>query len=580
MSKFRKSGLDTLTRTLTDIDTEFRTFLNSLHIDDQRFFLVKTRALPKTVQKILQKEYARFNTSYAANTYLRETTDNIRAVLPAFLIEHFDSGEEELRQMALRFSESCRDICRYNVPICVAVQRQPDSSAECPGKLALALKNTRHAQVSTCEAPSEINAAYGLCKAFVESKGIHAPEVSSKQTIEGCIKRMQDKNWWLRKLRKVLKRKIEHVMILLNKVNRIKGKYSSDLTVENRRLQRIHQQNTLGAINIINEAGERFSLKDIYEVNISNPVLRRNELMTRMRGFENLSKEMGHIGVFVTLTCPSRFHNSYSRSGDRNPKWDGSTPYDGQQYLCHTWAKMRAELDRQDIRLYGMRIAEPQHDGTPHWHMMLFMPKDQQDAFKAIVNHYSFEVDGTEDGAAENRVKHVDIDPAKGSATGYIAKYVAKNIDGANLDEDIDGGSAVGIAQRVEAWASCWGIRQFQQIGGVSVTVWREMRRIRNLVDENPEFSEIHKAADSGDWATYTKLMGGVFCIRKSQKVRPYYETELNQETGELKQSWFDGELVKKLKGVAHLGREIITRVHRWRMEWAAPVHSPLLGVL
>ncbi|GAC06342.1 hypothetical protein GAGA_3508 [Paraglaciecola agarilytica NO2] len=71
---------------------------------------------------------------------------------------------------------------------------------------------------------------------------------------------------------------------------------------------------------------------------------------------------------------------------------------------------------------------------------------------------YSFEEDGDEKGAAENRCDFKFIEPKRGGATGYLAKYVSKNIDGKDLDKGIYGEDPIVAAQRVEAWASCWGI--------------------------------------------------------------------------------------------------------------------------
>ena len=61
--------------------------------------------------------------------------------------------------------------------------------------------------------------------------------------------------------------------------------------------------------------------------------------------------------------------------------------------------------------------------------------------------------------------------------------------------------------------------------------------------------------------------MGGVFCKRNEQPVRPLYQEKVNEETGEVKQSYFDGVVTLALKGVRYADKEVITRVHEWRIE-------------
>ena len=80
-------------------------------------------------------------------------------------------------------------------------------------------------------------------------------------------------------------------------------------------------------------------------------------------------------------------------------------------------------------------------------------------------------MDGEEAGAKKSRFEAKKLDPAKGGAVAYVAKYVAKNIDGVDAD-----GKCIGVddetdldfinsAERVQAWKSRHGIRQFQFVG-------------------------------------------------------------------------------------------------------------------
>ena len=118
--------------------------------------------------------------------------------------------------------------------------------------------------------------------------------------------------------------------------------------------------------------------------------------------------------------------------------------------------------------------------------------------------------------ADKNRLDFKDIDPDKGTATGYIVMYISKNIDGSDLDKTDDNDDPITNAKRIGAWASCYGIRQFQQIGGVSITAWRELRRAKETLTVSDKAEAARKAADSSGFSEFTQLMGGVFCKRDS----------------------------------------------------------------
>ena len=582
-----------LSLVMQNMDAKHAAYFNSLHRDDRLFLQQRIEHFPAGIQNLLISRYKSHTNQVKANIDLRNTSDKLNALLPHLLRNNFNVSEDELRDLAQEYA----DICRNKI---LTMQRKPQGYVKASRQGVLKTVNVQSCtNAENVEHTPEINSVnaqlrnaahddgnikdknsvnaslrneaqllvYQKCADFVNGLGLTAPTPDKSKTLTGCIKRMQDKLWWLRALRKLMVRKTEECMLHLNKVHKHAGIYCSDITANNRRFQKANQLKMLQGISLVNEHDQRYSLREIYELNISNPINRRNELMTRMRGFEDIAKELGHIGDFITLTCPSKYHAAYAKSGDRNPNWQGFTPQQGQQYLCGIWAKIRADLDRQEIRIYGLRVAEPQHDGTPHWHMMLFVEPEHLNALRAVVNHYAFEEDGDEAGARENRVKFVAIDPAKGSATGYIAKYICKNIDGANLDEGVYGENPIEAAERVEAWASCWGIRQFQQIGGVSVTVWRELRRLRQLEQQDITLTAIHQAADSSNWKSFVTLMGGVFCKRKEQIIRPHYDIEIDTQTGQIGTDYYDGFITTKLKGICYLGQAIITRLHQWRLE-------------
>lgn len=412
--------------------------------------------------------------------------------------------------------------------------------------------------------------AVKLCIIELKRYGLEFPcdnwqEVDVK-TLSEALARVFDSEWWRRKIRKRQNELIETMNIRLGLVNLNKGIYVSNFMAQRKRDDRRRNLFAMKSIELENDFGQIFSLSELVKSSVSNPVNRRNELMTRIAGFDDIAKEQSDIGVFITLTAPSKYHKFLSKPCVPNPRYGGFTPKDTQAYLTRLWSRVRAAYKRKGIEPYGFRVVEPHHDGTPHWHMLFFIAPQHKEEMLSILKKYALQEDGDERGALEHRCVVVDIDPAKGSAAGYIAKYISKNIDGYNVEADQYGHDAVQSADRITAWASVHQIRQFEQIGGASVTVWRELRRLNGNVPESVKtaigddierFTALVSAADQGNWKEFTILMGGVNVKRKEQFLRACYL--IKEECGKYK------ETVSRLLGVlVSRLQTVVTRPYTW----------------
>ncbi|EPB8127092.1 replication endonuclease [Yersinia enterocolitica] len=398
--------------------------------------------------------------------------------------------------------------------------------------------------------------------------------------ITSYLARMLSEKWWTRRLRRHCDRWKEHLHIALGHVSKKASPYSSISAVSDWREQKRRTREFLKSMELEDEKGNRISLIDKYDGSVANPAIRRCELMTRIRGFENICTELGYVGEFYTVTAPSRFHAT-NEHGHRNRKWCGADPDATQRYLRGVWSRVRAKLHREEIRVFGIRVAEPHHDGTPHWHMLIFMLPEDVDQVRKIIRDYACEEDAEElnsDEARKARFFSEPIDPEKGSATGYIAKYISKNIDGYALDGETDDETdkpLKEVAPAVSAWASRWRIRQFQFIGGAPVTVYRELRRMADhetAMGVSVEFAAAHDAADNGNWAGYVNAQGGPFVRRDDLIARTYYEA--STATNE----YFED--VIRIRGLfspsVGMDRPIITRTTEWKIVKARAVDLSL----
>lgn len=456
--------------------------------DFSRFIDGRLSFLTRFERKELLAEYKRRleRTSYrSANIWLRKLTDRALSALneSAFMRPLTGNkaalyGDRELKQYAEAHARECQ----------ARIADFSDTAGDDYEANLLAVYET----LSVYSAGHKITAPYTGVKSIT-------PEL-----LESALLKLICPKWWLRKLTRQRDELKEYMQICIGKVGKSVSPYISKKGLYAHRQKRRSNADFLAIMEAVSEDGEITALADLFEASSNHPDKRYIEMSVRCRGLTELADELNYCGELVTITTPSKYHRVSS-------KWAGFNPRAGQQYLTRLWAQIRAELKRRDIGYFGVRVAEPHADATPHWHLLLFVNPDHRKTLLSIMRSYSLREDGNEPGAVKNRFDNVTIDKSKGNAAAYIAKYLAKNISAKTLtdDDDVDheaGTSAGEGVERAVAWASTWRIRQFQFFGAAAVTVWRELRRLKEPA-ANERLEAIRAAADATKWAEFQKLV-------------------------------------------------------------------------
>lgn len=371
-----------------------------------------------------------------------------------------------------------------------------------------------------------------------------------------------------RTLRAAFRQCNEQTAHILHVVKKGSGQeYVSDITRNSRRWQLNAQDKWINATTVSTTktdqlTGEEKPFSMSLAECMRTPEQRFSELYTLQHGQESYFISQGYIPVFVTLTTPAEYHPAPSHG---KSSWTGLSVRDSHDWFNERWQHMRADLAKHRIRLEGFRVTEPHKDGSEHWHIMVYVKKNQMEtikgAFSGYFGHSDHAVKFIADFAAQGKGKK-----GKASAAAYMLKYIIKSIN-----RGAAAGTSAANDQKflqetdaTDAWRSTWGIRSFQFFGTLfgKQTLWRELRRLEEQPNETAALA-LWRAARGGRAHHFI-----AYLIHLDPELATIHErtpdfTEPDPDTGEVHKIMKKGRII----GIDINNRFYLTHDSKWELE-------------
>jgi len=264
--------------------------------------------------------------------------------------------------------------------------------------------------------------------------------------------------------------------------------YCSDQTLTFRKTQEAISLKTLEGVYVSRVgSGQIITLADIAK---DQEQRRFNQLFHISKNLQSVADDAGFEGYFVTFTAPGNYHPNPAL-GKRS--YDQERLRSGHEYIQDRWKRIRARLAKLKCPLsvdtfFGMRFVEAHKDGCAHWHLLFFTTPERFAQFQSLANEYF---------PARRQWDYEKVDRARGEASSYLFKYVAKTVNSSKFEDarlapneedekrlDNDQSSLKHI-DRVTAALRAQRIRQFQCFGiSNTLTKYRIINKIEENVDE------------------------------------------------------------------------------------------------
>lgn len=173
-------------------------------------------------------------------------------------------------------------------------------------------------------------------------------------------------------------------------------------------------------------------LKDCIISSNHNPKKYYGEIQNRIDTLSREAENAQLTPIFLTLTLPSEFHamkeDKKTKRLVHNPKFNGTKPKEAVKVLTKMWSKLRHDRSLKELsktqRMY-YRVNEPHKDGTPHTHILLFIPSDRIERIEKAFNRLF-------NPKTNKLVKNIE------SAKNYIMKYINKTLPKSKDEQTLD----------------------------------------------------------------------------------------------------------------------------------------------